>query len=482
MRLKEFADRALKLLEGLDNPERPELDLLVRLESILAYDSLKQKLIELKASAKETDEANEHTLDSVIDMYKMRWRSIRLTDANYCHSPNSLASRAFLKVAEEMGKIMPRELPVEITERISKDTGKTPAEKEELIRKMRTSPYHFLFPVIKGIDTWSPNTCITSKGEGGLHNLKLNEFVFADYIKPGESGGLRVQKSSKNLTLSAIHDQNVGEPIEIMRCLRAAATTKHRVLETTCVFPYRMLEATEEARVAQHTPEAGYINTNLKRNMPINPGAIETTLKAESESGNLAVQSTYGKEGHDRLLTNIISSNPHILGLAWIMSDYLSKITWHSFLKEINIDDLRTIISDKKPFSYVEVVSNPDIYTGDKLHDAAVLYSIVFLYKLERNKLNNHTTFYGGMFYAYTKQEKVAAANVLLKYLETDFNSPHLPLEDFIRKHTPEGIDPKRLEGAVYSGELGSIAAAIADRIDLKPEPSQKYGMLYVKQ
>jgi hypothetical protein len=172
------------------------------------------------------------------------------------------------------------------------------------------------------------------------------------------------------------------------------------------------------------------------------------------------------------LLTVIMSRTDNLGTLARVISGFLSKNEWDLFLKEISLDELRKIVLQKK--SYKDTVANSAIYCGDKCYNVALMYSMVYLYKAERSLQSHHTTHYGRIFYAYTK---LAAADVLLAYLSSDLT---LSFDKFLPTiRVPEGVDRKRLEGAIFDGDLGYIAKVITKRTDLLEEPESTHGLLY---
>lgn len=434
MLLKDYIDNllarvnALLIVDGVEIQESSKLDILVRVESLISCKYLLGKIRDcLGADTLRVTEANASSLNPLIECLAGRWSRVRLTDASYCHTPQSLASVAYLLVATEIAAI----------------TGK--------------KPYDYLMPTVDA------SLYITSKGT--LHDLKLHEFIFADGSYPRTSGLLASTSSTKDLTYNELIQCDVGEPIEVLACLQNAASDSRRILHTTCKEKKVKLNEADEERVSQHSAKWAfpyYIGIKASADT----SELEVKLKDALNGDGYEVKSSYGAEGKRRLFKVIMSmccSDRE--SLANLLAKVIPKNDWSAFLDCFKM--MMPLSQIKELFQFTISLDDHRLYFPSNDYNAALLYSFTYWYKLDRESKPDFTTSYAPTLTCYmptlvmkayngfNRSEKLAAADVLLQYLSGKRDKSLVDFQDTVS--LPLGVTKERRAAALKDGRLGEI-------------------------
>lgn len=411
MQVKEFVQAILDDIALLPE-DKNDIDILVRLESILDFEDLQQFL---ESFLHNEDELSIFYLNIFGKYLSKRWQEIKNTDSSYLHSMYTRISRACITTACYMEETL-----------------------QTLMNGYADSYYTFLMPpVCAGVKR-------LSRRHIGL--FQLHEFVLADD----------------------------GTLIEVEDCLNRADADKTTDLYHPG-FPNRKLSAQEKYRVIHHSPatENYYdaIDCNVQYGVSNDLLAAKKCLHDEITDGEYKVFSSYGDEGRKRQLNKILS-NVKTQGDFTALMLKLPACEWKNFLVTVNDADLDHHVLQE--FVFIDGVQHAKSYNNDIDHDKAVLMALTEIYIRQRmqgetyaNPLGYFTTltrkYIGFDEYIQNREEKIAAAEALQEFLMSQ--QPFSELENYFS--TPER---KKYWHALTSpfGELSWLTQQIIEIRDPK--------------
>lgn len=397
MLIKQLVAKVLEKLNSLP-AEDPRISTLVRFKSQIVVVQLKEFLENFANSGKE---ATLETVQPFCQFLQNLWqgslnndKGIRDTDAMYLHSPLTQASQICMALAKQLAPIV-----------------------DEI-------PYKLLMPTLK------------------VHEFEIKEREFSD-LNPHEF----------------VLDDQDQYPIEIFKCLELAKYKKGNLYHTCLIAgKEKLLSETEMSRVIDHSQAAkDYYNEIRNHRVNVNPlKRKEKKLREALKEDDYNVTVSYGEEGDRRLLFNICDDieNQKTLITAllpfpqadWrifldLINDHygeqdknnvllillectknknqlfevlkkLPLVEWKAFLKKISKENLAKIILNWDDMSEQDLakkildrniwypalqkaLQEKNSYTGDELHDKAVLSCINELYNRLRSLQPNYTSTLG---------------------------------------------------------------------------------------
>lgn len=416
MLVKDFASELLAEIDSLPKSDDPNLDVLIRIESQQAFDNLKVFLHKLAFNENAITLAN---LKACSKFLSERWYNIKHTDSCYPHHPKTRANRAYLILAEAVSKLVPEEV------------------------------YTLLMPTVGAI--------VHPTSRKNLSSFRLHEFVLGDD----------------------------GTPIEVAKCLEDAAKQKTDKLFHTGGHR-RPLSLRERERVINHSQEAYeyydalqfYLNSGVENDLIQSKKIIHEVL----ESDDCTVTATYGKEGRRRLTKSILSTVKNQKDLMALMVE-IPRQDWPDFLKDMDTNDLSRLILEDD--SFLNAIQKPKAYSLDEVNNKAFLFCATELYKRERlcaGEYDNPWGYFTAMskkyigdyskyLQSYTKEEKIAAVDVLQDFLRSNRNL--CELDAYLESNAE--INAHRGPLFETMSDLGWITYQIklvSDRHFFQPKPS----------
>lgn len=402
--------------------DKKETDILIRVESQIAFANLKDCLQSYISAEKD---AADITFEAIFTLVSERSKGIDKTDACHVHHPDTRANRAWLIVGEEFAVILNN--PV----------------------------YDFLMPPLKSIQYRTT--------KGNLSSLKFHEFILGDDGTPIEVGAC-LDKALKDKTTILFHTcGNDGK-------------SKLSDMESD-----RVRSHSHEA-VNYYNAISSYV----KANVSVRLDAAQKKFHETMQSGACQITATYKDAGKKRLAKYLLSNVHSPLELTNLMSMNLLMNEWKVFLGCISNEDLFRIMLEIGVAEHEKAEDKLDVllkekkigYARDEMNIRALLFCLNKVYGRARAAgpefASTLTLLFGAstasIFKAYPKTKKMIASEILADFFISEKKLNELC--DFLKEKSLEEYEDVMITGTL--GLITDLAKTMGNRLN-----ESRYGTYY---